>query len=129
VTEAACPFCGTVLADADARVVPDATRRLTRVAFMVGAAVNVASCGGVALYGAPSPGEGGSGGDGDEGGAAGQGGDDPAGAGGAVALYGAPAVGGSNAGGQDGAGGAGNHGAGDEGGFVAEYGAPPPPDP
>jgi hypothetical protein len=129
VTESACPFCGAALVaqEVDARLVPDARRRMTRAAaFLFGAAMAVSACSddeGVnqPLYGAPggfggqqAGGEGGEGGDGGDGGDAGG----AAGMGGNGALYGAPAVGGGGAGGAGGA-----------GGFSADYGAPPPPDP
>jgi hypothetical protein len=131
VNDNACPFCGTVVSATEARIVPDAPRRITRAAaFLFGAAVAVTACGddehvGVPVYGAPAVGGGGQGADGGQGGEAGQGGNGgDAGMGGMGALYGAP---GGFGGGGSGPGGGG--GAAGEGGTGAEYGAPPPPNP
>jgi hypothetical protein len=124
LAETSCPFCGHALSGHARRIAPDTPRRLGRAAaFVFGATVALGGCEDTVVIddddnAATSTTASGTGGDG----------------GASHALYGGPAVGGGGAGGDGGgmqalygAPPVGGGGAG-EGGFMAEYGAPPPPD-
>lgn len=111
-SETACPFCASALPDDLAeRVIPGAPRRLSRAAaFMLGASIAVAGCGGTVTGDSSSSGGGGGG----QGSTSSGGPDDD---GGAVALYGVPPPKDAGADAPD-----------DDGGPMAMYGVPPPHD-